>query len=153
MSQIPKCTLVPTRYLAGKDPRCFLSEVTDLPEDARVAVVHIPSYEAELVYEDTGAGVPSLLGVIAALTKCSGYSKIAALSADGCLSLAVALGNDLQLANVYEAPDFTTAEYFIFAVMKCLQLNPEVSVISLLNRPSAQEEMSLYRYFKGVETI
>ena len=58
-----------------------------------------------------------------------------------------------MLANIFKAPDFTTAEYFIFNAMKKLQLNPEVSTICFRTPISPEEEISLYRYFKAVERI
>jgi hypothetical protein len=57
------------------------------------------------------------------------------------------------LANVFRAPDFTTAEYFLFLSLKKLQLNPEVSSIYFRTPLSEEEELSLYRYFKSVEQL
>ena len=37
--------------------------------------------------------------------------------------------------------------------MKKLQLNPEVSVIHFRTPLSEEQELSLYRYFKGVERL
>ena len=37
--------------------------------------------------------------------------------------------------------------------MKKLQLNPEVSTISFRTPLDAEQEMSLYRYFKAVEQL
>ncbi|MBQ1750705.1 MAG: DUF3822 family protein, partial [Bacteroidales bacterium] len=71
----------------------------------------------------------------------------------GYLYLVIAQGKSLLLCNVYEAVDFTTAEYFIFLALKKLQLNPEISTVSLHTPVSGDEEMSLYRYFKSVESI
>ena len=65
----------------------------------------------------------------------------------------MAQGGSLLLANVFDAPDFTTAEYYIFLAMKQLQLNPEVSTICMRSLIGPEEEMSLYRYFKSVEQI
>ena len=73
--------------------------------------------------------------------------------ADGYLHLAIAQDRTLLLSNVFEAPDFTTAEYYIFLAMKKLQLNPEVSVIHFRTPLSEEQELSLYRYFKGVERL
>ena len=67
--------------------------------------------------------------------------------------LTVAQGKSLLLCNSYQAPDFTTAEYFIFLAMKRLQLNPEVSTIAFRTSLTEEEEMSLYRYFKNVESL
>ena len=57
-----------------------------------------------------------------------------------------------NLANSYKAPDFTTAQYFIFLALKSLQLNPEVTTIRFRHPLSAENEMALYRYFKAVES-
>ena len=153
MNKIPKCTLVPIRCYDEKDPGCFLSEVCTLTPGTAVAAVKVPSLDAMLVYADYGEGAPLLLELLSGIWNCSGYSKILASFKDGVLSLAIAMGSDLRLANVYEAPDFTTAEYFIFAAMKSLQLNPEVSTIRFLEPLSEEQKMSLYRYFYSVEPI
>jgi hypothetical protein len=62
----------------------------------------------------------------------------------------IAQGKSLCLANVYLAPDFTTAEYFLFLGLKRLQLNPEVSTAHFRTPLDLEQEMSLYRYFKSV---
>jgi hypothetical protein len=67
--------------------------------------------------------------------------------------LAIAQGGTLLLANSFEAPDFTTAQYYIFLALKQLQLNPELSTIYWRSPISAEDEMSLYRYFKSVEAV
>lgn len=72
---------------------------------------------------------------------------------DGRLYLVIAQGRSLLLCNSFQAPDFTTAEYFIFMAMKKLQLNPEVSTICFRTELQEEQEMSLYRYFKNVEHI
>ena len=72
---------------------------------------------------------------------------------DGWLYLAIAQGKKLMLCNSFQAPDFTTAEYFVFLAMKKLQLNPEMSSIYFRTRLTEEQEMSLYRYFRSVEHI
>jgi hypothetical protein len=81
------------------------------------------------------------------------YNKILASYADGVLYLTVAQGNNLMLCNSFKAQDFTTAEYFIFMVMKRLQLNPEVSTITFRTPLDMEQEMSLYRYFSKVDQL
>ena len=66
---------------------------------------------------------------------------------------AFAQGGNLLLANAYPAPDFTTAQYYLFLAVKSLQLNPEVSTVTAHSPLSPEEEMSLYRYFKSVERV
>ena len=81
------------------------------------------------------------------------YNKIMASYKDGILYLIIAQGKSLMLCNTYKAPDFTTAQYFIFLAMTKLQLNPEVSTISFRTELAEEDEMSLYRYFKSVDLI
>ena len=83
----------------------------------------------------------------------SDYNKIVASYMDGYLYLAIAQGKTLLLCNSFQAPDFTTAEYFIFLAMKKLQLNPEMSSIYFRTPLAEDQEMSLYRYFRSVEHI
>ena len=78
------------------------------------------------------------------------YNKILASYMDGYLHLVIAQGRSLSLANVFRAPDFTTAQYFIFLAMKRLQLNPELSTIAFRTPLDPDAEMSLYRNFKSV---
>lgn len=153
MTQIPKCTLVPTRFCDEKDPRCFLSEVFPLGEDEAVETAALPAYDALLVYAPVGKRPPELLSLLRDLPRCPGHYKIAAGWEEGCLSLAVAAGERLLFANVFPAEEFVTAEYFIFATMKSLQLNPEVSTLHFRTPLGGEEEMSLCRYFRSVEAL
>jgi hypothetical protein len=83
----------------------------------------------------------------------SEYNRILASYIDGILYLVIAQGKSLMLCNTYQAPDFTTAEYFIFMAMKKFQLNPEISTIFFRTPLNEDQEISLYRYFKSVEQI
>lgn len=151
MNQIHKCTLVPTRFFDEKEPRCFLSETFALEDQEQAGWVNIPAYDSVLVYVRDGDKVPVMRELLERLGSCEGYYKIGASVDDGCLSLAIAKNGELLFSNVFPVQDFTTAEYFIFAVMKSLQLNPEVSTIYFLHRLEQDEELSLYRYFKSVD--
>jgi len=153
MTQIPKCTLAPTRFYDEKDPRCFLSEVFPLGEDEAVASAALPAYDAVLVYVPGGKEPPELLTLLQALPGIPEHYRIAAAWQDGCLSFAVAAGEQLLFANVFPAPEFVTAEYYIFAVMKSLQLNPEVTTLYFRTPLKEAEEISLCRYFKSVESL
>lgn len=164
-----KCTLVPSNFFAESSAREALSEVAVLKEGDTVASVGIPWYGAELVYcdsadesvsktitDDSAVAVttrPELYYILRDLPQCKDYNKILASYNDGLLFLGIAQGGSLLLSNIYRAPDFTTAEYFIFLAMKSLQLNPEVSTICFRHPLEQEQEMSLYRYFKAVETV
>ena len=72
---------------------------------------------------------------------------------DGYLYLVVAQGKSLLLCNSFKAPDFTTAQYFIFLALKKLQLNPEMSTLFFRTPLEEEQEFSLYRYFRSVERL
>jgi hypothetical protein len=94
--------------------------------------------------------LPELYYQLSMLEALPEYNKIIASWMDGWLHLTIAQGKTLRLANVFAAPDFTTAEYFLFLAMKRLQLNQEVSTVCFHTPLDADAEMSLYRYFKSV---
>ena len=146
-----KCTLVPSAYFAEDDARCILSDLYPLDDSETVSFVSVPSQDAVLVY--AGDSVPPVFDLLSELPSCPDHNKILMCHAGGCLDLVIARGDQLLLVNSYPAPDFVTAEYFLFLAMKTLQLNPEVSCVRVRSELSAEEEMSLYRYFKAVERI
>jgi hypothetical protein len=91
--------------------------------------------------------------MLSVMSEIPDYNKIVASYMDGYLYLAVAQGKTLMLCNAFQAPDFTTAEYFIFLTFKKLQLNPEMSAIHFRTPLEEDQEMSLYRYFRSVEHL
>ena len=97
--------------------------------------------------------LPEFYAMLMAAEDIPEYNRIVASYADGRLYLVVSQGKTLQLCNSFEAADFTTAEYFIFLVMKKLQLNPEMTTIFFRTPLKDEEEMSLYRYFRSVDYI
>ncbi|MBQ9184622.1 MAG: DUF3822 family protein [Bacteroidales bacterium] len=169
----PKVTLVPESFFSAASAREALSEVSRLRETDYVEYVPVPRFGAVMVYSNsigeslsetvartvfdtsgnTARVLPELWFILRDLQSCPDYNKILCSWMDGWLFIAVAQGSSLLLANVFEAADFTTAEYFIFLAMKRLQLNPEVSSICFRTPLEYEQEMSLYRYFKSVEQL
>lgn len=167
----PKCTLVPAHFYNPASMRQALSEVVALRDEDAVDAVEVSSQGAFLIYSNsideslsraisqtvlTTSGhpariLPEMYYILDSLGACSEYNKIVCSWMDGWLHLAIAQGKSLRLANVFEAVDFTTAEYFLFLAMKKLQLNPEVSTVCFRTPLTQEQEMSLYRYFKAVE--
>jgi len=166
----PKCTLVPESFFRAGSVRSMLSDVVSLEETDATGYVRIPELGAVLLFSNsigeslsrvlsqtvlTASGeqvpvLPEMYYLLKALPACEDYNKIVASYRDGYLHLAIAQGKSLLLSNVYAAPDFTTAEYFLFLAMKRLQLNPEVSTVCFRTPLAPADEMSLYRYFKAV---
>jgi hypothetical protein len=147
----PKAALVPSAFFDAASAREILSRTVLLEEDDEIEYISLPEYSAELVY--SLSELPELYYVLKALSGIGEHNKIVASYGDGVLSLAIAQGKELLLANVFTAADFITAEYFLFMAVKKLQLNPEVSTIHFLTSLSPEQEMSLYRYFKSVEQL
>lgn len=149
-------TLVPSGFFDASAAVDCLAEVAEVGESDKVLYTDIPQYGACLVYSVSGGeedSLPELYYVLNDLPKCREYNKIVASFRDGKLSLGIAQGAALLLANEYPAMDFTTAEYFIFLALKSLQLNPEVSTIHFRSELLKEDEMSLYRYFRTVESL
>jgi len=148
-------TLVPVNFFRPEAAREALAEVAVLKDGDRVEFTEIPAFSAVLIYSVSGDAVapPEILYILQELPSCSEYNKLLCSWKDGELSLAIAQGKSLLLANSFAAPDFVTAQYYIFLAMKSLQLNPEVTTIRFRHALSADEEMALYRYFKAVECL
>ena len=147
-------TLVPSDFFDPLNARESLLAVGPVSGEEGVEYSEIPEYGAVLVYTVPKDGsLPDICGILSALPGCPEYNKIVCSLSDGFLNLAIAQGNNLMIANAYPAPDFTTAEYYVFLAMKSLQLNPEMSTINWKGVLSVEEEISLSRYFKSVEVI
>lgn len=149
-------TLVPSDFFVPAAVRKHLAEVAEISDSDEVYSVEIPHYGAYLIYSVSGGDVnsrPEIFDILQRLPSCPEYNKILLSYRDGILSLGIAQGSTLLLANEYRAIDFTTAEYFLFLALRSLQLNPEVSTVHLMTELSTEDEMSLYRYFKAVERI
>ena len=147
---------MPAHFYNPASSRESLGEVVFLADTDVVKAAEVPQYEAWLLYaapSESSSALPELWYILRDLPHIQEYNRIIASWKEGRLYLAIAQGGTLLLANSYEAPDFTTAEYYIFLALKSLQLNPEVSTIYFRHAIGADDEMSLYRYFKSVETL
>ena len=166
----PKVALVPESFYNPGAARPALAEVAALEEGDFVESVNVPSLASVLVFSNSigeslsrvlsqtvlpSSGMPvrvlpEMYYLLRSLEGLTEYNKIVASWQDGWLHLVIAQGKSLCLANVFAAPDFTTAQYFLFLSLKRLQLNPEVSTACFRTPLDPEAEMSLYRYFKGV---
>jgi len=166
----PKVTLVPDPFLDPAGARKALAEVANIRDTDFVETVQVPSLAATLVYSNSldeslskviaqtvlptsGTPVrvlPEMYYLLRALDSLTDYNKIVASWHADYLHLVIGQGKSLCLANVFAAPDFTTAQYFLFLSLKRLQLNPEVSTVCFRTPLDPESEMSLYRYFKAV---
>lgn len=149
----PKVALVPSAFFDPASAREVLSRTVELDQEDKVEYISLPEFSAELVYSLSDEDYPEMYYLLKKLAEIPEYNKILASYGDGVLTLVISQGDNLLLANTFQAADFTTAEYFLFMAVKKLQLNPEVSTVSFMTPLSGEEEMSLYRYFKAVESL
>ena len=169
----PKVTLVPEQFHEDSMSGVSLRNVADLAAGDDVHSVQVPDFAAVLLYSNTigealskavsetvmdkegnkSRPLPEMYYMLKSVSGLPDYNMILASYVDGILYLVIAQGRSLLLCNSFHAPDFTTAQYFIFLAMKNLQLNPEVSTITFRTPLSEEDEMSLYRYFKNVDQI
>ena len=149
----PKVALVPSAFFDPASAREVLSRPVELDQEDEVEYISLPEFSAELVYSLSDEDYPEMYYLLKKLSEIPEYNKILASYGDGVLTLVISQGDNLLLANTFQAADFTTAEYFLFMAVKKLQLNPEVSTVSFMTPLSGEEEMSLYRYFKAVESL
>ena len=169
----PKVALVPAQFFSPGRAKELLDDVVNIGVNDTVEFVDVPHLASVLVYSNVigetlskvisetvlkldgskARLLPEMYYILEQLPSLKEYNKILASYMDGVLYLVIAQGKTLLLCNSFHAPDFTTAEYFIFMAMKKLQLNPEVSTISFRTPLSEDDEMSLYRYFKSVDQI
>lgn len=149
----PKVALVPSAFFDPASAREVLSRTVELDQEDKVEYISLPEFSAELVYSLFDEDYPEMYYLLKKLPEIPEYNKILASYGDGVLTLVISQGDNLLLANTFQAADFTTAEYFLFMAVKKLQLNPEVSTVSFMTPLSGEEEMSLYRYFKAVESL
>ena len=169
----PKFTLVPAGFHTPENSRQLLAEVTSVSEEDVVDYVELPQLAAVMVYSlSVGGALPKVLAetvlktdgtkakpmpeacaMLNQLNEIKDYNKILASYMDGYLYLVVAQGKSLLLCNSFKAPDFTTAQYFIFLALKKLQLNPEMSTLFFRTPLEEEQEFSLYRYFRSVERL
>lgn len=164
-----KCSLVPAHFFNPDCARDSLAQVFDLSPSDSVQSVYVPAYDSYLLYADgpdyervldenlpddgNSQPCPEMFRILSSLSSCPDYNKILCSLRDGYLYLAIGQGNNLLLCNVYRAQSFTTAQYFILLALKSLQMNPEISTVCLRTPVGAEDEMSLYRYFKAVELV
>ena len=169
----PKAALVPFQFYAEGAQTQQLGEVVALNEGESVESIQLPELNAVLLYSNNigqtltkvvaetvlrtdgnkARPLPVTYYMLKSLSCITDYNKIIAAYMDGVLYLTIAQGSTLLLCNTFKAPDFTTAQYFIFLAMKKLQLNPEMSSIAFMTQLDYDQEMSLYRYFRSVEHI
>ena len=169
----PKCTLVPSQFYNPVGAKVALADVAYISDSDHVDAVEVPEFAAVMIYSNSigetlskvisettlrtdgtkVAPMPELFYMLRQMPSLPDYNKILASYMDGYLYLTIAQGKSLLLCNSFQAPDFTSAEYFIFMVLKKLQLNPEVSTICFRTPLTEDQEMSLYRYFKSVEQL
>ena len=144
-------TLLPSELFSEDNAREILSEVVPLSEGEPLSFIELPERNAVLVY--AGERRPAVYDLAVSLFKIPDFNKILADWTDSTLSLVIAQGENLVLCNEYEAADFVTAQYYIFAALQKLQINPLLSTVYFSSDIDAGRLISLCSYFKNAERL
>jgi hypothetical protein len=131
-----------------------LSKVVGVSPSETVKYVELPSFEAVLLFvPGPDDKEPVIYDLLCELPGIHDFNKVL-FSIDGsALHLAIGAGDTLLLANSYEAGDFTTAMYFIFAAMNDFQINPRMTTLYYKGDIAYENQEILFSYFKGVERL
>ena len=150
-----RCALVPAQFFEPGSARAMLVEVSEVDDAETVSSVAIPYYDAVLVYAHQAGetALPELYHLLKASESISDHNRILASYHEGRLYLVVVEDRSLKICNSFAAMDFVTAEYFLFMVLKRLQMNPEISSVHFMTPLTGGQKMSLYRYFRSVDYI
>lgn len=148
---IPKFTLVPSEFFSEESARDILSKVVLLENGEPLSFLELPAYSATLIYASDQR--PVVYDMAMSLCKIRDYNKIVIDHSDNCVSIVIAEGDNIVFCNAFQAVDFTTAEYFLFMVLKKLQINPEISSVYSMNTLTDAQIISLCTYFKNAEVL
>ena len=147
-----KYTLVPKEFFNGDVQ--LLSQVVGVSPSETVKYVELPSFEAVLLFVPGPEGKePVIYDLPCRLPQIHDYNKVLFTIEGAVLHLALGAGDKLLLANSYEAKDFTTALYYIFAVLHDFQINPRMTTLYYKGDLAYENMELLFSYFKGVEPL
>ena len=147
-----KYTLVPKEFFNGDVQ--VLSQVVGVSPSETIKYVELPAFEAVLLFvpgEDDRK--PVIYDLLCRLEQVDDYNKVLFCIRDSVLHLAIGTGGKLLLANSYEAKDFTTALYFIFAALHDFQINPQMTTLYYVGNLAYENRELMFSYFKGVEAL
>lgn len=147
-----KYTLVPKEFFNGDVQ--LLSQVVGVSPSETVKYVELPSFEAVLLFvPGPDEKEPVIYDLLCELPGIHDFNKVLFTIEGSALHLAIGAGDRLLLANSYEAGDFTTALYFIFAAMNDFQINPRMTTLYYKGDVAYENQELLFSYFKGVERL
>ena len=147
-----KYTLVPKEFFNGDVQ--LLSPVVGVSPSETVKYVERPSFEAVLLFVPGPDGAePVIYDLLCRLPQIHDYNKVLFCIEGSVLHLAIGAGDKLLLANSYEAADFTTALYYIFAALHDFQINPQMTTLYHRGDIDYENRELLFSYFKGVEPV
>lgn len=147
-----KYTLVPKEFFNGDVQ--LLSQVVGVSPSETVKYVELPSFEAVLLFvPGPDKKEPVIYDLLCELPGIHDFNKVLFTIEGSALHLAIGAGDRLLLANSYEAGDFTTALYFIFAAMNDFQINPRMTTLYYKGDVAYENQELLFSYFKGVERL
>jgi len=149
---VDKYTLVPKCFFNGDAQ--LLSQVVEVSDSEVIKYLELPFYEAVLLFVPGPEGqYPHIYDLLKSINRIPGFNKVLFTIENSYLHLVLAAGDKLLLANSFEANDFTTALYYVFASMKDFQINPQLTTAYFKGELAYEQQEVLFSYFKAVESL
>lgn len=148
-----KYTLVPEGFFSPESASDLLGRAVVLEKTDSVKSLELPFYKAVLLYAGDDASAQELAAMAAAAASLSVYNKVVVHLGDGVVDIVLAAGERLLLCNSFPAPDGVTAQYYLFAVLRQFQINPEVTTVHFFGEADESVKGDLFRHFASVEAL
>lgn len=159
-----KYTLVPNSFFDKANAMKMLSELHNIDYLDEVMFVDIPEQKAVFIYAIPNAITshifrfqkkaefyPISYFLLEKSSLLSDNNRVLVHISNNIVHIVAAEREKLLLANTYPASDFTTAEYYIFLVIKEVMFNPEYTTLHISGKISSDQISNLEKYFKGAK--
>ncbi len=96
---------------------------------------------------------PFIVRLLQEMEEITGYNKVVFhYNPERRLShTIISTGDELKLANCFEADSFESALYFLFLSIRQLQMNPKQCTVRVCSCIDSGQEKTISRFFSGVE--
>jgi hypothetical protein len=125
----------------------------DLPEHEAKLIYAIPNSISSRIFkiQKRAKYYPTIYDMIQRLPQLQDNNKVLIHFSKGHVHIVAGEGQRLLLANSYKADDFTSAQYYLFLVIKEVMFNPEFTTLQVMGEIDRSRMKSLSKYFKGVK--
>ena len=102
---------------------------------------------------DIAAAARRLADMLEAAAALDCYNKVVVRVDGETVDIVLAAGEKLLLCNAFPAADPVSAQYYLFAVLRQFQINPEVTTVHFFGEADDTIKADLFRHFASVEML